>query len=204
MKRSGPNPHCMGESSKETNTYSIMSTKSIANYTTDLYELIKHTQAVVRTQKNSDKIMNPKSVDLLHNIDIAFTNQINDLEELDILNEGTKKTVKDKLAKATGKIAGFIDSARDDAASKMLRDDYTALSMIASGYTMLHTYALAEENDELASFTQESLTRVAQLVTETSKILPHIVAEEIDASDIAEEAEENTQKAWDPENFLVE
>lgn len=181
-----------------------MSTKSIENYTTDLYELIKHTQAVVRTQKNSDQIMDPKSVDLLHNIDIAFTNQINDLEDFGILNEGTKKTVKDKLAKATGKIAGFIDAARDDAASKMLRDDYTALSMIASGYTMLHTFALAEENDELVNFTQESLTRVAQLITETSKVLPHIVADEIEASDIAEQAEENTQKAWNPENFLVE
>lgn len=181
-----------------------MSNKSIESYTTDLYELIKHTQVVVRTQKNSDKVMDPKSVDLLHNLDIAFTKQINGLEDLDVLNEGTKKTVKDNLAKATGKIAGFIDSARDDAASKMLRDDYTALSMIASGYTMLHTYALAEENDELANFTQESLTRIAQLITETSKVLPHMVAAEIEAPDIADEAEENTQKAWNPENFLVE
>ncbi len=181
-----------------------MSKTSIENYTTDLYELIRHTQTVVRTQKNSDEMMNPRSVELLHNIDLAFTNQINDLEDFGILNEGTIQTVKDNLAKATGKIAGFIDSARDDAASKMLRDDYTALSMIASGYTMLHTYALAEENSELANFTQESLTRIAQLITETSKVIPHIVADEIEASDIAQEAEENTQKAWNPENFLVE
>lgn len=181
-----------------------MSNSSIENYTTDLYELIKHTQTVVRSQKNSDSIMNPKAVDLLHDMDIAFTNQINGFEDLGILNDGTKKTVKDKLAKATGKIAGLIDSARDDAASKMLRDDYTALSMIASGYTMLHTSALSSGNKELANFTQESLTRIAQLITETSKTLPHIVAEEIDAEDIADQAEENTQKAWNPENFLVE
>lgn len=181
-----------------------MSRTSIEKYTVNLYELIKHTHAVIRTQKNSDKIMNTKSVELLHNIDMAFTSQIESLEDFDILDENTLKTVKDKLAKATGKIAGFIDSARNDAASKMLRDDYTALSMIASGYTMLHTYALAEENDELANFTQESLTRVAQLITETSEVLPHIVADEIDASHIADQAEKNTQKAWKPENFLVE
>jgi len=181
-----------------------MSKSSIGNYTTDLYELIKHTRAVIRTQKNSEKISNTKAVDLLHDIDMAFTNQINSLEELDILNEGTRKSVKDTLARATGKIAGIIDTARDDAASKMLRDDYTALSMIASGYTMLHTSALGTGHEELAAFTQESLTRVAQLITETSRVLPHIVADEIDASDIANEAEKNTQKAWDPENFLVE
>lgn len=181
-----------------------MSNSAIENYTTDLYELIRHTQTVIRSQKNSDSIMNPKAVDLLHDMDMAFTNQINGFEDLGILNEGAKKTVKDNLAKATGKIAGFIDSARDDAASKMLRDDYTALSMIASGYTMLHTSALGSGNEELANFTQESLTRIAQLITETSKTLPHIVAEEMDVEDIADEAEENTQKAWDPENFLVE
>ncbi|MDZ7717573.1 MAG: hypothetical protein U5K72_01985 [Balneolaceae bacterium] len=181
-----------------------MSNKVIENYTTDLYELIKHTQTVIRTQKNSDKLMNPKAVDLLHDIDMALTNQINSLEDMGILNSGTKKTVKDKLAKATGKIAGLVDSARDDAASKMIRDDYTALSMIASGYTMLHTTALSEDNDNLATFTQESLTRIAQLITDTSTVLPHIVAEEMDASDIADKAEENTQKAWKPENFLVE
>lgn len=181
-----------------------MISTSVKDYTTDLYELIRHTQTVVRSQKNSDNVMNPKAVDLLHDIDMAFTHQINGFEKLGILNEGTKKTVKDNLAKATGKIAGLIDSARDDAASKMLRDDYTALSMIASGYTMLHTLALGSNNQELANFTQESLTRIAQLITETSKILPHIVAEEMDISNIAEEAEENTQKAWYPENFLVD
>lgn len=180
-----------------------MSDTSIETYTTDLYELIRHTQTVIRTQKNSDKMMNTKAVDLLHDMDLAFTNQINGFEEMDILNEGAKKTVKDNIAKAAGKIAGFIDAARDDAASKMLRDDYTALSMIASGYTMLHTAALGKDKNELADFAQESLGRIAELITETSKVLPHIVADEMDISEIADEAEKNTQVAWDPENLPV-
>ena len=86
----------------------------------------------------------------------------------------------------------------------MLRDDYTALSMIASGYTMLHTAALGVGNKDLANVTQESLTRIAQLITETSKVLPHIVADEMEVDNVAEKAEENTQKAWNPDNFLVE
>lgn len=180
-----------------------MSNPTLKNYTTDLYELIKHTQTVIRTQKNSDTIINTKAVDLLHKIDMAFSDQINKFEEMDMLNDGTKKTVKDNIAKAAGKIAGFIDFARNDAASKMLRDDYTALSMIASGYTMLHTAALGNDHEELATFTQDSLTRIAQLITETSKVLPHIVADELDASGIAEEAEKNTQRAWDPESLPV-
>ena len=180
-----------------------MSDTNIDTYTTDLYELIKHTQTVIRSQKNSDKIMNTKAVDLLHDMDLAFTNQINGFEDLDVLNEGAKKTVKDNIAKAAGKVAGFIDIARDDAASKMLRDDYTALSMIASGYTMLHTAALGKGKTDLANFARESLSRIAQLITETSKVLPHLVAEEMGNSGIADEAEKNTQKAWDPESLPV-
>ena len=107
------------------------------------------------------------------------------------------------MASAAGKVAGYIDTARGDAASKMLRDDYTALSMIASGYTMLHTAALGAGNDELAEFTKESLTRIAQLITDTSIVIPHVVAEELEISDIANEAENNTQQAWDPENFMA-
>lgn len=180
-----------------------MSNTTIETYTTDLYELIKHTQTVIRSQKNSEKMMNARAVDLLHDIDLAFTNQINSFEEMEVLNECAQKSVKDTVAKAVGKAAGFIDAARGDAASKMLRDDYTALSMIASGYTMLHTAALGNDKTELSDFAQESLTRVAQLITETSKILPNIVADEMEITEIAEEAEENTQKAWNPESLPV-
>lgn len=180
-----------------------MSDTTIETYTTDLYELIRHTQTVIRSQKNSQKMMNTKAVDLLHDIDLAFTDQIKGLEEMNVLNEGMQKTVKDNIAKAAGTVAGFINTARDDAASKMLRDDYTALSMIASGYTMLHTAALGKGKDKLADFAQESLARIAQLITETSKVLPHIVAEEMNISEIADEAEKNTQQAWDPESLPV-
>ena len=41
-----------------------------------------------------------------------------------------KSTVKSKIASFTGSVAGMIDTVRDDALSKMLRDDYAALSMI--------------------------------------------------------------------------
>ena len=179
--------------------------KEILNsYATDLYALIKHTVTVVRTQKNSEKVTNKQLIDHLHNIDLALSGQLNEFQDLDeTLKEGAEKTVKEKVAAAAGKVAGYIDSARNDAASKLLRDDYTALGMIASGYTMLHTASLGTDHEELQNFTRESLTRVAQLITETSKILPHIVAEELDISEVAEEAENNTQEAWKPENFLV-
>lgn len=181
-----------------------MDTNKIESYTTDLYALVKHTLTVVRNQKSSDQLTHPKAIDLLHDIDLALNNQIRGFNDLDeSLEDSAEKTIKEKLAAAAGKVAGFIDTARGDAASKMLRDDYTALSMIASGYTMLHTAALGAGNDELAGFTKESLTRIAQLITDTSIAIPHVVADELDISDVAKDAENNTQQAWNPENFMA-
>lgn len=182
-----------------------MKKEKLQDYTTDLYALLKHTQKVVKTQKSSSKVTNSKAVDLLHDIDVALTNQLNEFDAMDdLLNEGTVTTVKEKLATVAGSLAGLMDTQREDSVSKMLRDDYTALSMIASGYTMLHTAALGAGEDKLAEFTTTSLTTIAALITETSRIMPHIVANELDVEQIAEAAETNTQECWNPENMMAD
>ncbi len=181
-----------------------MNTGKLKGYTTDLYALLKHTSNVVRTQKNSNKLTQTDAVDLLHEVDMALTSQMNALDEMEgVMNNGTTTNIKEKVAAFAGTVAGTIETQREDTVSKMLRDDYTALSMIASGYTMLHTAALAEDHEELAGFTKESLTTIARLITQTSKVLPHAVADELDAGQVAEAAETNTQEAWNPENYLV-
>lgn len=182
-----------------------MTTDKVRNYADDLYTLLKHTQNVVRKQKNSDKLSHSQAVNLLHEIDISLSNQINHFESRENwINDDLSTNIKEKLGSITGKIAGFIDTTREDAESKMLRDDYTALSFIATGYTMLHTAALGSDMDELASFSNESLTTIAGLITQTSKILPHVVAEELNIAHIADQAEENTQRSWKPENMFEE
>jgi hypothetical protein len=108
------------------------------------------------------------------------------------------------VASFSGSVAGLLNTQREDPVSKMLRDDYTALGMIASGYTMLHTAALGAGEDELAEFTKSSLTTVAALITETSRVLPHAVASDLDIDEIAEAAETNTQECWNPENMMAE
>lgn len=181
-----------------------MDTQKLSTYTTDLYALIKHTLKAVRAQKNSEKASGSRAIDLLHGIDIALTEQISELEAMDTyMDDSVSKTIKDSLASISGTIAGTIDGAREDTVSKMLRDDYTSLSMIASGYTMLHTAALGADEDKLADFTKNSLKAIAQLITETSQEIPHVVAEELDISEVAEEAKNNTQEAWMPEEILA-
>ncbi|MEP1305041.1 MAG: hypothetical protein ABJK11_01970 [Balneola sp.] len=184
--------------------------KKLSTYTNDLLTYNKHFLSAIRSQKTSETVTNPKAVDLLHNIDIAVTNQINELENFDdLVSDSTTDEIKDKIASAFGTIAGNVDSLRKDPISKILRDDYTALSMMASGYTMLYTAALTYERERLANFAKESLSRIAQLITECSQIIPFVVADELsdeskNSNEIAEKALEETQKAWDVKNTMVE
>lgn len=182
-----------------------MDTEKLQDYTTDLYSLLKHTQKVVKTQKSSNKVTSSRAVDLLHDIDIALTEQLSSFDNMkQLLNEGTVTTIKEKMATLSGSLAGLMNTQREDPASKMLRDDYTALGMIASGYTMLHTAALGAGEDELAEFTKSSLSTIAALITETSRVMPHVVAAELDIEQVAEAAETNTQECWNPENMMAE
>lgn len=182
-----------------------MKEETLKDYTTDLYTLLKHTHKAVKTQQASNKLTNTKASNLIHDIDLALTSQITSFDEMeDLLNDGATSTLKESFAAFTGAIAGAIDSQRSEAVSKMLRDDYTALSMIATGYTMLHTAALGAGEDDLANFTKDSLTKIAALITQTSEVIPHIVAEELTISEVAEDAEANTQECWNPENYLEE
>ncbi len=181
-----------------------MQREKLQDYTTDLYALLKHTQKVVKTQKSSSKVTDSKAVDLLHDIDVALTEQLTDFDEMEeLLNDGTASTIKKKLATISGSLAGLMDTQREDPVSKMLRDDYTALSMIASGYTMLHTASLGAGEDDLAEFTKSGLTTIAALITETSRVMPHVVASELDVEQIAEAAETNTQECWNPETMMA-
>ena len=187
-----------------------MSNDRLRDYTTELYNYNKHLLSAVRSQKSSDVIKNTKAVTLLNDIDIALTNQLNTMESFDgLLNESKMDQFKENAARVLGTIAGSIGTIREDAVSKIIRDNYTALSMTASGYTMLNTLAISVKNDELANFAADSLERMAQLITETSKVLPFVVADELvedreEANRIGEQSMEETQLAWKPEHLFEE
>ncbi|MCH2448939.1 MAG: hypothetical protein MK198_02215 [Gracilimonas sp.] len=182
-----------------------MEEQILNNYSTDLHALLKHTSKAIKAQQSSSKLTEEKASNLLHSIDLTISKQLETLSGMEgLINDGTKSKIKETFAAFTGTIAGAIDTQREDPISKMLRDDYTALSMIATGYTMLYTAALGAKNNDLADFTKNSLAEIAGLITKTSEVLPHIVAKELHIEDVAEEAVSNTQECWKPQNMMAE
>jgi hypothetical protein len=101
-----------------------------------------------------------------------------------------------------GVVAGLYDKVRKHPISRLLRDDYTALSLAATAYSMLYTTGLAIRELPIANVALRHLQELTPLVMELSRILPAAVVKELaeDDSNIDQTilglAQENTLKAW--------
>ena len=180
-----------------------MSTDKLKDYTADLLTLETHLFNAVKKQRTSEKVSDSDAMKLMNELDQILRNQIESLQDhLDQLGGGRKSDLKELLGSFAGLAAGLIDTVRKDPVSKMLRDDYTALSMLATGYTMLHTHALAAEKNDLADLALKHLGEITPVITEVSRVLPLVVARESNdldtdkSEEIGQKAMKNTQGMW--------
>ena len=103
-----------------------------------------------------------------------------------------------------GKAAGMIDLIREDGVAKALRDDYTAYSLLAISYTMLHTTAMALEDHATQAFAEQGLRTYAALIQDVSDLMPEAVVQDLKDNDdhplqntsIVEECREAIQHIW--------
>jgi hypothetical protein len=106
-----------------------------------------------------------------------------------------------------GVAAGMLDKVRPNAVSKMLRDDYTALSLAAVSYTMLHTAALAFKENAAAELARRHLQDWTPLIVEISEVIPAVIVKELELDsmaiepNVAAEALKNTHEAWTRESM---
>ena len=84
-----------------------------------------------------------------------------------------------------GKAAGLIDKMRNDSLSKALRDDYTAYNHLAIAYTMLHTTAMAFDDQSAMQFAEAGLRTYAGLVQDINRVMPEAVLADLKAGEHA-------------------
>jgi len=88
--------------------------------------------------------------------------------------------------------------------AKALRDDYTAYSLLAISYTMLHTTAMALEDPTTKAFAEQGLRTYASLVQDVSDIMPEAVVQDLKDNDdhplqdanVVQECREAVQRIW--------
>jgi hypothetical protein len=84
-----------------------------------------------------------------------------------------------------GRAAGAIDLLRQEGQPKNLRDDYTAFSLAAIGYVMLHTTALALGDKEVADLAIQHLQNYARGVIALHYIIPAVVLRSLQKEGLA-------------------
>jgi hypothetical protein len=117
---------------------------------------------------------------------------------------GDESTLKKAVGGILGAAAGVYDKLRaDSTVSRLLRDDYTALSFATVCYEMLHTTALAMKDQVTADLALRHLKDYAPLIMALTEAMPEVLVEELanagtvtaDRS-VATDAVRNTREAW--------
>lgn len=98
---------------------------------------------------------------------------------LDTIGGSTTGTLKSAVTAVFGLAAGVIDKVRPEAASKCLRDDYTAFNLAAIGYHMLYGTALMLGDQKTAALAEKHHRSYTDAVQDINQIILDVVAWEL-------------------------
>lgn len=178
--------------------------ETLAKYLTDMYALESHLAQPLRSQaKDEDFMAYPTAQVLVSRMLTRTENAMSLLEEL-VRQQGgdARGSFKSAVTAAAGAVAAVVNEGRTHHVTKKLRDDYTALSLVAVGYELLHATSNALGSPEIAAFAQSTLQETAGLIMSLSQeIIPVAVAElaktneSVDASTVAT-SQQNIKDAW--------
>ncbi|MFW6184596.1 MAG: hypothetical protein ACOC8X_12425 [Chloroflexota bacterium] len=181
---------------------------ALQQYVGDMLAVEQHIHQAVRQQEEDESVKrHPEASALISRAEQMLDNHIAALEShLESIGGETGASVKEAVTAAFGVAAGLYDKMRSEQVSKMLRDDYTALSLAAISYHTLHTTGLALQDQRTADLALRHLKDWTPIITEISHVIHKVVASELqddgfsmDAT-VAEQSERMTQEAWRPEH----
>jgi hypothetical protein len=188
-----------------------MKAYTIAEQVSNMVALQKHVLEMVQKQSGEQRVRShSETSSVINRIDYVLKEQIAQLERhhSSLGEAATSSAMKQAMSAVSGFVSGIQNRVRSEPVSRMLREDYAGLSMIAMDYTILHTTALALDDKQTAEIAQKNLGLITPLIVDISKLLPSVVVHEMseggttEKPDVAQQALKNTQKAWDTKGTL--
>jgi hypothetical protein len=177
--------------------------EAINSYITDMLALEDHIEKAIKGQLTDLKDY-PDVLAALRDIHIKVEHHISDLRMVSDQRKagGVVESVKRAGSAVAGVAAGVIDLIRTEGLPKNLRDDYTAFSLANIGYVMLHTTALAFEDQEVADLAHQHLRDYIDAVMRLNNLVPAAVVRFLEQqglpvrADIVSEVNANVAEAW--------
>ena len=173
-------------------------------YVNDMAALIKHIEDAIDRQVADERVQaDPDAKQVVDRIHSVLRAQVLSMENhAAAVGSETGAAIKEAVASVAGVVAGLYDKVRKHPVSRMLRDDYTALSLAATAYSMLYTTALSMRELTIANVALRHLQETTPLVMDLSKVIPAVVVRELAQDDasidtsIVSIAQQNTLEAW--------
>jgi len=179
------------------------SQNTLLMYVNDVLALERDIKESVALQIDSAvDLHGPEATAFLHQLALSTAVRHANLVELSYVLGSGAGAVKEVVAAAAGMLAGFYGKVRKHAVSRILRDDYTALSLACTAYSMLYTTGVALRSEPTASLALHHLRDVTPLLMNLSHIIPGVVVAElsVDFPELNHEAaavgRDATASAW--------
>ena len=180
----------------------------LQQYVSDMVALDEHIHEAIKRQIEDDRLKQfPEAAKVVNMLHRTLDTHITGLKgQLKTLGGEASGPVKEAVSAIAGVAAGLYDKVRHDPISKMLRDDYTALSLAAISYTMLHTTGLALQNQPIADLAQRYLKDITPIIVDISQAVPGVVVKDLEDNEVlidravGQEAVRKTQAAWSAEH----
>lgn len=156
---------------------------TLARSVTELRALERYTLEALELQQYEDDLEHhQEAANLIAQAVEVLRNHITRLDLRITTLAGTTDALRAATSSMSGAFSGFFSKIRSHDTSKMLRDDYTLLSLASIGYVMLHTSALALRRTDVAEMAMQHHQDLAPLVQEIALTLPHLVLRNLSRS----------------------
>lgn len=180
--------------------------EAVNSYITDMIALEEHIQKAVQGQIEDLDEDYPDVVQHLRMVERETDQHVEALKALIERRAEGGQGLADVVKRAGSAILGVgaaaVDFVRNEKLPKNLRDDYTATSLAAIGYVMLHTTALSLGEREVADVAQRHLRDHARNVMLLHNIIPGAVIRFLQTdglparSDALMEISRNLETVW--------
>lgn len=173
-------------------------------YVNDTAAMAKHLENAFDQQREDKDLQgHPAAHQLVEKMHVTLLAQRTAMEKhAEEEGGGVGAAVKEAVTSITGALAGLYGKVRKHPTSRILRDNYTALSLGCVAYQMLHTTALGLGHKSLADTALKHLRELAPLIIAVTEVVPGVVLRELAADDpaidlsVETEARDNAISAW--------
>lgn len=177
----------------------------LSGYVNDMLAVEREIHQAMSRQKHDARVKRFPAVSLLiGSIEDTIDTHIERVAEALARLGASESALKKAVGTVLGIVGGVYDKVRqDDKVSRLVRDDYAALSFAVVCYQMLHTTALALGDERIADTAIRHLEDYATAIMRLSEAIPALIIQELSTEGkipadqkIAEEAVRHVRDAW--------